>query len=287
MKMEPIGQHLVAVHLYAGLAEKYGALHYFAIRTPTEAVAALDANYPGFITDFKEHEHYALLVDGDWRVEEQCHFPISKEVHFCPMIEGRAFLGALAIGAIFPAIAGTATATILGGLLVSALMFGISLLLAPKQKKNSGTTTDDNYAFSGPENVTEQGAPVPLIYGRVHAGSVVVSAGLELDTEYTAAQVGGFSLSGGEGFSSLAMFRVAPDLDEPVGGWPPLVDGPKGKYPLGWDFAESQVNARDNTVKTVNIYVSPVHPVGEIYAWSEASGFYVFKTHAEREELPV
>jgi hypothetical protein len=80
------------------------------------------------------------------------------------------------------AITGVA-ATIIGGVIALGLMVGASMLLAPKTKKKpSGEDTkkDESYMFSGPENVTEQGVAVPLVYGYVHTGSVVVSAGLEV-----------------------------------------------------------------------------------------------------------
>jgi hypothetical protein len=57
------------------------------------------------------------------------------------------------------------------------------MLLSPKPKKKTSADTpkDESYIFSGPENVTEQGVPVPLIYGQPFCGTVVISAGIEVN----------------------------------------------------------------------------------------------------------
>lgn len=179
---------LVTVRIHGPLGEKYGVEHRFAVRSPKEAIDALDANFRGFRADFLTIPSYALYVDGDWRDENNCpdvaNAPIGKEIDFCPLIEGRfdggALIGALITSLTAGAISGTA-ATVIGGIITLALLTGVSLLLAPKQKKvKRDDTKDDNYMFSGAENVTEQGAPVPLVYGRCFVGSVVISAGFEV-----------------------------------------------------------------------------------------------------------
>lgn len=268
MTAHPIGLHKVAVHLHGPLGDRFGDRHDFAVGTPIEAIRALDANYPGFMNAFREHEHYAIYADGDWYGDEHLNFPVAREVHFCPVIEGRAFLGAALVTAIFPAITGT-TATIIGGVLMTGLLLGVSLLFAPKKAK-SKSSKDENYSFSGADNVTEQGAPVPLIYGRVHAGTVVVSAGLELDVEYVAVPSG--SSTGGPHLLALAH----DDLVPPAGGWPPIVDGRRGKQPYGWDYAVTQTTTRDNVTIGVDVYLSPTNPQGTVYAWTEKRGFYSF-----------
>jgi predicted phage tail protein len=266
-----IGQKLVDVHLHGPLGERFGEKHRFAVNNPVEAISALDANYPGFVAAFNAHGHYFIHADGDWRDGDDAAFmPVSKELHFVPRIEGRAFMGAALVGALFPAIAGTAAATIIGGVLMTGLLLGISFLLTPKAKKPKETPKDENYGFSGPENVTTQGAPVPLIYGRVHAGSVVISAGLEMDVEYTTAL-------GGPGLRLADAARRVSSEDAPAAGWPPLMQGPYGLQPKGWDFAARQLLASPQEgVREAVIFIAPNNPPGKVYAWSEISGFYSF-----------
>lgn len=171
--------HLVDIYLHGPLGERFGEHHRMAVSTPQEAVRALDANYAGFLPAFAEHARYGLYADGDWREGEDAgELPFSRELHICPVIEGRAFIGPALVGALIPSLAGTLTAQIIGTVIMTALLIGISLLFAKKPKKED-EDKDDSFAFTGPENTTGQGVVVPLVYGRVYAGSVVVSAGFE------------------------------------------------------------------------------------------------------------
>lgn len=181
-----IQRHLVDVHLHGPLAEKYGALHRFDIATPQEALRALDANHPGFIRDYAATKIYYLIADGDCRWGDDAGtLPFSREMHLVPQIEGRAFLAVALVGALFPAlmtatIFGISAATLIGSALFLGVMVGLSFLFRPKPPETPDEERNENFAFTGPENVTGQGVAVPLAYGRVHCGSVVVSAGLEV-----------------------------------------------------------------------------------------------------------
>jgi predicted phage tail protein len=179
-----MSNRLITIRLHGPLATQYGAEHRFAVSSPREVVSALDANFPGFRRDFLAGGHYGLLVDGDWRDETNCpdvaNAPISREIDICPIIEGRLHIPITA--AVAAVIGQGVAANIIGSVLTLALLTGASLLLSPKVKKPTGKdgNKNENYIFSGPENVTEQGPPVPLVYGRCFVGSVVVSAGLEV-----------------------------------------------------------------------------------------------------------
>ena len=39
----------------------------------------------------------------------------------------------------------------------------------------------ESFTFSGIVNTSKQGLPVPIAYGRVYAGSAVISSGLDVD----------------------------------------------------------------------------------------------------------
>lgn len=271
-----MNEPLATVHLHGPLADRFGARHQFAVRTPSEAVAALDANYPGFVSAFAKHQRYALYVDGEWRDgEAAATAPFAREVHFCPMIEGRAFIGAALVGALFPAIAGTAMATILGGLLFAGLLLGLSFLLTPKVPKPEDTQKDENYAFTGPENVTGQGAAVPLIYGRVYAGSVVISAGLDLGTDQAV------TVPDDPGVPPPPTTGIPPGVPAPPGGWPPIVNdrwgrpGPQGWRMIGTTYAiarkEDAQTIADLMPKKVDLWQ---HPTAKSYYWTRIRGFY-------------
>jgi predicted phage tail protein len=40
----------------------------------------------------------------------------------------------------------------------------------------------ESYSFSGIQNTSRQGTPVPVVYGETIVGSVVISAGIDVDT---------------------------------------------------------------------------------------------------------
>ena len=105
-------------------------------------------------------------------------------------------------GATFAA--GTGVATAIGFIGASLVLSGTAQLLSPTISDNPGTfgatsptrqrardsfTPENNeiadnrasYIFNGAVNLTAQGNPVPLLYGRMRAGSVVVSAGLSTE----------------------------------------------------------------------------------------------------------
>lgn len=172
---------LKTVYLHGVLGEKYGHEHRFVLNNPREAISALQANFPTFRADYFKFPFYGVICDGENRHPDNCKdvglSPFSKEIHLVPMIEGR-FTGIIIAGLAALNITGT-FATLLAGVIQVGLLFGISLLLAPKPP-DTDQKKDDNYLFSGPENTTSQGAPVPLIYGRCFVGSVVGSAGVDV-----------------------------------------------------------------------------------------------------------
>jgi predicted phage tail protein len=62
---------------------------------------------------------------------------------------------------------------------------GVAQLLTPTPKINQPGTPQDNndprksYSFSGIQNTSRQGTPVPIVYGETLVGSVVISAGID------------------------------------------------------------------------------------------------------------
>lgn len=250
----------IPVRLHGPLAEIYGHEHRFAVSTPREAVLALCANNPGFRQDFLDTGRWAILADGDWREGDDAPVtPVSREIDLVPIIEGQAFLGALLVGALIPSLAGTAAANIIGGLLVGALLLGVSLLLTPKQPKKpeADDEKDDNYSFSGPENITTQGAPVPILYGRAFAGSVVVSAGLELAEEFRP------TTGGGETAGASIVAGGAPAITNQT------INGTVHRGPAGWKYIGVRSILNGSSYVSVDYWLSP----NLAYKWDRIRGF--------------
>ena len=125
---------------------------------------------------------------------------VAASIIFAPTVGG--FLG-LGAGAVTSGAAGTMAAitSITGAIGVSLILGGVSQLLSPtpqlgqigpaSQSLGGGRTTttegtemdpQESYSFSGIQNTSRQGTPVPVVYGETIVGSVVISAGIDVDT---------------------------------------------------------------------------------------------------------
>lgn len=175
-----MSEGLVTVRLWGSLGQKFGHEHHFAIRTPLEAFAALDANYPGFRREMIKFDRYFVRSDGDLRDSNEIRFPVSRELDICPAVEGDGPFVPMIAAAVVSYTGMTLTmATVLTYVVITALMIGVALLLAPKPKKQTDKQKDESNALSGPDNIVGQGAAVPIIYGRNFVGSVIISIGIE------------------------------------------------------------------------------------------------------------
>ena len=112
--------------------------------------------------------------------------------------------GTLGFGVVAGATGFAAAAAAVGGTIGLALIAGgVAQLLSPtpqlaqigpasstlgggagRNTTTEGTELDpqESYSFSGIQNVSKQGVPVPVVYGERIVGSVVISAGIDVDT---------------------------------------------------------------------------------------------------------
>jgi predicted phage tail protein len=172
-----------------------------AVANPAEAVRFLLANFP----DVRRHmqdQHYKVLVSdralqiGD--EPDQLHHPVGEleEIKIVPVMAGAggstgqilAGIGLIAFSLLLPgigaAIGGAAMTKIglIGGVLV---LGGISQLLTPVPQSATGADSEQDprksYSFSGIQNVSRQGVPVPIVYGETIVGSVTISSTILTD----------------------------------------------------------------------------------------------------------
>ncbi len=192
------------IFLHGALGEKYGDCHEFDVATAGEAVRALSVNFKGFAEDLKEG--YWEVVRGDTEtglaldLEDVNDFNLGNaDLHFIPVPAGskrrgaiKAVLGVALVGAAMFLSGGTLAGVVGAGLatgmtgnlaMVGAALTlsGVSSLLAPKEQPKTTPTGDNTSHYMAPGNAYDQGNPVPLVYGQVHAGAVVISAGLRID----------------------------------------------------------------------------------------------------------
>ena len=163
-------------------------------------------------------QHDLQLADSP----EQLHYPVgsSEVVSIIPVVTGaggnRGGIGTILLGAALIGVAvassgaglfaggslgfgftgtgGAAAATLGTKLAVAAGNIGIALVLGgtaqllsptPEVPDLDGDPRNDpnNFSFSGVQNTAREGVPVPIAYGEVIVGSVVISAGLNVEGE--------------------------------------------------------------------------------------------------------
>ena len=195
--------------LYGELAKFIGHKEFdVQVDTVGKAVSFLIHNFPE-VERFMSPKYYQVKV-GDYDIDKnELAYPIGQEdIHFIPVISGagrgmgKILLGAALIGigmaaggitfssffnpAVVPYAPGFASASglvkatiAIGGSLV---LQGVSDMLFPlpePQKFNSEEDPQLSFSFSGVQNTSRAGTPVPIVYGEIFTGSVVISAAID------------------------------------------------------------------------------------------------------------
>jgi predicted phage tail protein len=174
---------MTEIHLHGILGQKYGKLHKFSIKEPKDVVRALEANYEDFTKDLKDllkkNIFYTIVADDQW---VQGHVFLNKKnikkIDFVPTILGSG------------PIAGTAITWWMVAVVVISIASAVySYIQAGKQaypsipgaEATAGTSSANSrsLSFSNRENITEQGNPVPLVYGRIKIGSAVIQSSIK------------------------------------------------------------------------------------------------------------
>lgn len=194
------------IRVYGQLAKFLGRRKFMAaVDSAAEAVRFLIANFPQVERHMcQEGHHYRVLV-GDHSVGmEELHGPAcGHAIKIVPVIGGagggvgQIIAGvALVAAAIFIpglglGLAGSIVTKV--GLLGGALILGgISQALTPTPTLATsgtysgpqGTTNTEmdpqkSYSFSGIQNTSRAGTPLPLTFGEIICGSIVISAGID------------------------------------------------------------------------------------------------------------
>ena len=197
------------IKLYGELAEFVGHKE-FEVKADTlaSAISFLVNNFEG-IDKFMNPKYYQVKV-GNYAIDESeiCH-PIGKEdIHFVPVISGagrglgKILLGAALIGVAFLMPVASSGFSLGAGLKAGSLakvgfmtkmvagvgaslvLSGVSEMLFPLPDVPSYEDTQDprlSFSFGGLQQTGRAGTPVPLVYGEIFTGSVVISGGI--DTE--------------------------------------------------------------------------------------------------------
>tara|TARA_R110000822_G_scaffold26400_2_gene79467 strand:- start:1032 stop:1628 length:597 start_codon:yes stop_codon:yes gene_type:complete len=188
------------IKLYGKLAKFIGHRVLEAdVATAAEAVRFLLANWPELEAHMSD-QHYRVSI-GTYDIDlEELHHPAgAAPISFVPVVAGAGAVGRILAGIAIIAFAivtagaglvaglglgfGASTAISIGLVGASLIFSGISQLLTPTPKATQGADGQDDprksYSFSGVQNTSRQGVPVPIVYGETVVGSVVISAGID------------------------------------------------------------------------------------------------------------
>lgn len=176
---------LRTIHLYGSLADTYGAQPIpLAVDNLQQLLCGLYRRFKGMRQFVAKQPDFIIVLTDAGKAnpeaitpETAVNFGNRTDIHLVPNhagagIEVAAFFG-LAAGS-FAAIA----VNVVANLLISMAIGAIAQALAPSPTATSAERTAENpsFLFNGPENVVEQGYPVPLVFGAFTTGSVVISA---------------------------------------------------------------------------------------------------------------
>jgi predicted phage tail protein len=191
------------IKLYGKLAKFIGKRVLHAdVANAAEAVRFLVANFPE-VERHMADQHYRVSVGSYDLALEELHDPAGQQdIKIVPVLAGAGAVGRILAGVAliafsFFALPGLLLGGVLSGAFSSAFAMGIinvgigigaslvlggvAQLLTPTPKVNTKDEQDPrkSFSFSGIQNTSRQGLPVPIVYGETIVGSVVVSAGVD------------------------------------------------------------------------------------------------------------
>lgn len=193
---------MVNVRFYGSL-KQFGSEFRLDCQTTAEIVQALTSQIPK-LRQFIQQGLFTVRVGRDYFDNRYLEQGLSHKlkddatVHFTPVLKGSKrgglfgviagvaiIAGAIALGPL-AGIISTNAAWIVGSVGASLLLGGVAQMLTkmPEMKMGSEKEKKQSTAFSNLSNMTAQGRVMPLAYGRIRTGSLIISQGLEaIDVE--------------------------------------------------------------------------------------------------------
>mgnify|MGYP001324979540 FL=1 len=188
--------------LYGELAEFVGHKE-FEIEAIdlTRVTSFLINNFEG-IEEYMNHRYYQVKV-GNYTIDKsELLDPIGEEdIHIVPVIAGSSGVGRTILGAVFigvaiatggasltfgaggfSAVAGSSIgmSVLAGNIGLYLTLSGVAQMLTPTPEAPTESPSAA-FAFGSIQNTSRAGLPVPIVYGEIVVGSLVISAGLDVE----------------------------------------------------------------------------------------------------------
>ena len=202
--------------LYGELAKFVGHKEFeIKVKSLPQAISFLVNNFPE-VEKYMNPKYYQVKI-GNYTIDKnEINDPIGEQdIHIIPVIAGaggdvgRFLVGGLLIGAsfFFPgaglfgttsfagvsaagatgagvvagSVLGTAIGTGLSAIGAGLILQGVGNILYPTQDPSFEDNPQISFNFAGTQNTARAGTPVPIVYGEIFTGSVVISG--DVDTE--------------------------------------------------------------------------------------------------------
>lgn len=146
--------------------------------------SGLKSAYPSIEPVLRNSEYYIVAVDGENLksiTSENIMMPLGdySDVHIIPKADGEGYEAAAYVYAALESygvyVAAAAAAVAFIAVTYAIAMVAAALMPSPGIDGSESADNQPSFIFNGAVNVVEEGYPVPLVYGEVLTGSVVIS----------------------------------------------------------------------------------------------------------------
>ena len=180
------------IKVYGSLRKFLGKTYFeAAVNSPLQAFNFLKANYEG-VEKHMNKQFYKVKMGGRVITQDLLNMRGQGEIQIIPVAYGSDFVVDIFESAFnfvlnygLPIITTFFTQGLTAALVVGGLSLATELLTpdAPVLSASAVGDTDPSirgsYTFNGIQNISSAGVPVPIIYGLVFSGSILISAGVD------------------------------------------------------------------------------------------------------------
>ena len=182
--------------VYGRLRQFLGQSHFeVAVNNPRQAFAFLLANFPE-VENHMTNQLYKVKM-GDLEItEDLIELKGSGDIKIIPIAVGAkgivvgGLLTSLGSGTtILGLTLGSMVAPIASAIGTSMLIDGVTSIISPTPQQSNFAAADAlsdndpnvqaNFGFNSITNTSRAGVPVPILYGQVFTGSIVISSGID------------------------------------------------------------------------------------------------------------
>ena len=191
------------IKVYGNLRKFLGKTYFeAAVNSPEQAFSFLKANFAG-IEKHMNDQIYKIKMGGRVVTEEYLSMSGQGDIQIIPLavvakgaldfigdvVQGAVNLVSDAVEFVDDNALTLGLAVFTGGLSglvrVAALTLASDLLSPSPPVRNTSNVSEidpnirGSYTFSGIQNVSNSGVPIPIIYGLVYSGSIIISSGTD------------------------------------------------------------------------------------------------------------